>query len=84
MKKLENLGRKLSKDEQKKIKGGLEEEGVLCWNEHIACTLVVNNAGSYTTYNGYCDAQGTGNNAVCYCNTSYGFYSNLNSVCNAH
>lgn len=61
MKKLENLGRNLSKDEQKRITGGYSG-GCLS----SACTLT---AGG-VTYSGYCNYY----LGPCLCSTSYGLY----------
>jgi hypothetical protein len=40
MKKFENLGRMLSKNEQKRIRGGTEEEGPACKTSSAACSYI--------------------------------------------
>jgi hypothetical protein len=51
MKNLESLGRKLSKIEQKKIRGGLEDENILCKTSSVECSFMSPDGSMHT---GHC------------------------------
>ena len=62
MKKFENLGRMLSKDEQRKIKGGNPPEGgTHCSNSNTTCRYYESGTGYV---NGHCETN-SANQCVC-------------------
>lgn len=79
MRKLENLGRSLNREQMRSILGGVAPVGHSC-QSGTSCSLVVSSGGSSTTYYGNCTETVSGTSIKCWCSTPYGAYEPIGGL----